>query len=791
MGNAGGGDPVARDSLQDEFSIVHHRARRVDAVEKVTGRAKFAADLYFDGMLHARVLRAKFPHARIVRIDASEASRVPGVIAVITHEDIPGVKTFGPVRQDMPVFAFDKTRYLGDGVAMAVATTVEAAEHACELVRVEYQELPAVFSPEEAMAEGAPILHDDVPGNVVNHHVVRKGDVDAGFAASDVVVEREYRTQFIEHAYIEPEAAVAVPNPAEGSVTVYGSIQNPFTARRVVAQVLGVSLNRVRIVQCAMGGSFGGKDDVMSCMCARAALAALKTGRPVKIVNTREESIVEGYKRHPYLLRYKVGATRDGRLLAMEIRILADAGAYASMTPFVTWRSVVQATGPYEVPNVKTDVYGVYTNNTYTGAMRGFGSPQIIFAHESLMDELAAELDMDPLDLRLRNGFRQGSVTATGQALDDHAVSLVEVMEKASEAIGYREKRRAYAEAARREGARKVRGVGLAASYRGVSLGGEGVDATGAIVSVQQDGSVYVYAGLAENGQGLRTIFSQIAAEELGCNLEDVVFMDTDTSLIPDGGPTVASRSTVMGGSAVRDAARKVRETLLGVAGEMLGTSSDALRSSRGRIFVSGDPARGLSFREVAQAAYNRGELMAAFGWHKGPKVSWDEEHGQGRAYFTYVYACQAAEVAVDTETGKVRVLKVAAAHDVGRAINPATVEGQIYGGVAMGMGYGLLEEVEMSGGVTRTQNFDEYLIATSLDVPEVIPILVENPDSYGPYGAKTVGEPTCELLAPAIANAVAHATGRRVRELPLDLERVLLGRSLRAARGKRGSEMS
>ncbi|MDI7247477.1 MAG: xanthine dehydrogenase family protein molybdopterin-binding subunit [Bacillota bacterium] len=776
---------------REEFGVVHRAAKRVDGVEKVTGKARFAADLYFDGMLHARVLRAKFPHARILRIDASEAQNAPGVVAVITHEDVPGAKTFGPVRRDMPVLAFDKTRYLGDGVAMIVATTLEAAEQALELVRVDYEELPAVFSPEEAIAEGAPVLHEDAPGNIVNHHKVRKGDMEAGFAASDVVIEREYRTQFIEHAYIEPEAAVAVPNPGEGSVTVYGSIQNPFTARRVVAEVLGVSLNKVRIVQCTMGGSFGGKDDVMSCMCARAALAALKTGRPVKMVNTREESIVEGYKRHPYMLKYRVGATKDGKLQAMEIRILADGGAYASMTPFVTWRSVVQATGPYEIPNVNTDVHGVYTNNTYTGAMRGFGSPQIIFAHESLMDELAAELGMDPLDLRLKNGFRPGSVTATGQTLDDHAVSLVEVMQKAADAIGYREKRKAYNEAARRAGSKKVRGVGIAASYRGVSLGGEGVDATGAIVSVQQDGSVYVYAGLAENGQGLRTIFSQIAAEELGCHLEDVVFMDTDTSLIPDGGPTVASRSTTMGGNAVRDAARKVREMLLSVAGEMLGTSCEALRAAGGRVFVAGRPERSVSFADVARAAYSRGELMAAFGWYKGPKVWWDEESGQGRAYFTYVYGCQAAEVEVDTETGRVKVLKVAAAHDVGRAINPATVEGQIYGGVAMGMGYGLLEEVEMARGVTRTQNFDEYLIATSMDVPEVMPIVVENPDPYGPYGAKTIGEPTCELLAPAIANAVCNATGRRIRELPLDLEKVLLGRSLKAARGRRGSEQA
>ncbi len=738
-------------------------------------------------MLFARMLRARLPHARILRVDTRQAERAPGVAAVVTHADVPGARAFGPVHQDMPVFAFAKTRYLGDGVAMVVAETDLAAERALPLVLVEYEELPAVFDPEEAVSKGAPIVHDGFPDNIANHHAVRKGDVEAGFRASDIVLVREYRTQFVEHAYIEPEAAVAVPNPSEGSVTVYGSIQNPFTARRVVAQVLGVSLNRVRVIQCAMGGSFGGKDDAMSCMCARAAVAAMKTGRPVRIVNTREESIVESYKRHPYVMRYKVGATRDGKLQAMEIHILADAGAYASMTPFVTWRSAVQAAGPYEISNVKTDVYGVFTNNTYTGAMRGFGSPQIIFAHESLMDELAAELGVDPLDLRTRNGFREGSVTASGQVLDGHRVSLAEVMERAADAIGYREKRKALPGDAKTGPI--VRGVGLAASYRGVSLGAEGVDATGAIVSVQQDGSVYLYAGLAENGQGLRTVFSQIAAEELGCSLEDVVFMDTDTSLVPDGGPTVASRSTTMGGNAVRDAARKVRETLVGVAAEMLGAPCETIVSSGGEMSVAGECGRSVGFGEVAREAYGRGELLAAFGWYRAPKVSWDEETGQGKAYFTYVYGCQAAEVEVDTETGKVRVLRVAAAHDVGRAINPATVEGQIYGGVAMGTGYGTLEEVEIVRGVTKTRNFDEYLIATSMDVPEVVPIVVENPDSYGPYGAKTIGEPTCELLAPAIANAVCHATGKRVRELPLDLERVLLGRSLKAARGRRGSE--
>jgi len=322
-----------------------------------------------------------------------------------------------------------------------------------------------------------------------------------------------------------------------------------------------------------------------------------------------------------------------------------------------------------------------------------------------------------------------------------------------------------------------------------VSLGAEGVDAAGALVSVQPDGSVCLHSGLAENGQGLKTVFSQIAAEELGCRFEDIVFMDTDTSVIPDSGATVASRSTTMGGSAVRDAAKKVREVLLGVAAELLNAPYEEITAAGGKMYVNEDPARCMEFKDVAKAAYGKGQLMAAIGWYQAPRVSWDEKTGQGKAYFTYVYGCQAAEVEVDCDTGQVKVLKVAAAHDVGRAINPATVEGQIYGGVTMGMGYGILEEVELQDGVTKTRNFDEYLIPTSMDVPEIVPIIVENPDSYGPYGAKTIGEPTCELLAPAIANAVYNACGKRIRRLPLDLERVLLGYSLRAARGKRGSD--
>lgn len=766
------------------METVRQSKKRLDARIKVTGRARYGADSTVEPVLHGAVLRASIAHGVVKSIDSSRALQCPGVKAVLTGKDVPGETTFGLVIPNLPVLVGEgqKVRYKGDAVAIVAAETKKQAREALQYIEVVYEELPGVFDPEEALQEGAPQIHGDAPGNIVNHHPLRRGDVEKGFQEAHVILEREYSTQCIEHSYIEPEACVAIPHEGPAAITVHGCIQNPFATRKDLARVLNLPMNKVRVVQTYMGGSFGGKDQAMSQISARAALLALHTGQAVKMVYDREETFLETYKRHPFRMKYKVGARRDGTLTAMEIHILADSGAYCCMTPFVTWRTTVQCTGPYVVPNVKADIYGVYTNNVYTGAMRGFGSPQPIFAQESLMDELAEELGMDPLALRRKNGFRQNSVTATGQTLDSHTVSLMEVIDKATEKAGYEEKRARYAH---QEGPIR-RGIGLACSFRGCSLGAEGVDATGATVSVQEDGTVYVAAGLAENGMGLNTVFSQIAAEELGISLDRVVFLEADTTLIPDGGPTVASRSTLMGGNAVRLAAEKVRETLFGSAAKVLKAGAEELEARNDGIQVLGDSSRRCSFEEAVAAARGEGELLAAYGWYKAPKVDWDEEKGQGRAYFTYVYGCQVAEVEIDMETGQVKVLEVVAAHDVGRAINPEALNGQIYGGVAMAMGYALLEEVDVFQGDMKTLNFDEYLIPGARDMPKITPIIVENPDGFGPYGAKSIGEPTTELLAAAVANAVAQGANRRIRELPLDLERVLLGHSLKTKRYRR-----
>ncbi|MGD0261142.1 MAG: xanthine dehydrogenase family protein molybdopterin-binding subunit [Verrucomicrobiota bacterium] len=817
-----------------ETRIIGKGERRVDALGKVTGRAKFAADYNAGHQLYGKVLRAAYPHARILGIDTAAAKRLEGVEAVLTAQDIPGEKVIGIVVKNQAILAFDKVRYLGDGLALVAARTREIAEAAVKLIKVEYEPLPVVSDPEAALAPNAPRIHGE--NNTFVHHKVRKGDVEKGFAQADFVLERRFRTPCIEHSYLEPEAALA--EPAEhGGVVVIGSVQNLFSSRRSVAAALKLDLNRVEIIQATLGGSFGGKDEVMTSMCCRAALLALATGKPVKMANSREESMLESYKRHPYVLYYKWGAKKDGSITAMEIKCIADGGAYASMSPFVTWRSVVQATGPYYCENVKTDVYAVYTNNNYTGAMRGFGSPQVNFAIESMMDELGERVGKDPLEIRLQNGFKDGAVTATQQRLT-HKVSLTEVLTKAAEAADFRAKWKKYRRAAKAQGylepwvgpravparsvqeqsrvlgtsdhpgavvaaasrdgsrsgkvdgalaAPKRRGIGLACSYRGVSLGAEGVDAAGAIVSVQTDGSVIVSSGITDMGQGAQTQMSQIAAEVLGISMDRIRFLKTNTSRVPDSGPTVASRGTIMGGSAAKKAAEIVRATLLGAGAEMVKVAADNCELADNYLVEKRSGKRLASFTEVAAECFRRGKAMHALGWHKAPPTSWHEEEGKGEAYFTFVYGANVAEVEVDTETGKVDVLGFVSCHDVGKAINRNSVLGQFYGGVAMGLGYGLLEEFDYEETVPKQLNFDEYLIATAMDVPNIKGIIVENEDAAGPFGAKSVGEPANELAAPAIVNAIYNATGKRICEIPATLERVLLGHKL-TRKGARSS---
>lgn len=762
---------------------------RVDAIEKVTGRAVYADDIVLGGMLHARPVHAEHSHAEIVSVDVCGALAIGGVVDVVTARDVPGSNLVGGIVRDHQVLAAERVLYAGDVVAVVAAQTPEAAAAGAAAVRVAYRPLEPLLDPEEALRPGAPALHPECPDNVVMRYHVRHGDAAAGLAGSEVTVEREYRTQYVEHAYLEPEACVAVPE-ADGAVSVFGGMQHPFTTRRFVAAATGLPLARVRVVQTTLGGGFGGKDDTISVVCARAAILALRAHRPVKLVYTREESLRESYKRHPFRARYRAGAGRDGRLRAMDVRITADSGPYCTTSPFVIWRPTVQCTGPYVVPAVFCESTAVYTNGPLTGAMRGFGSPQINFAIESTIDDLAAAVGLDPVEFRKRNFFTQGCTTHTGQKLDGHTVSIAQVLDVAIERFGWRE---AYARCSRGKPGPDglLHGVGLACSYRGVSLGAEGNDFCSALVNVQPDGSVVLQVGVAENGQGLKTVMTRILCGELGIDPSLVRYLDVDTSQVPDGGPTVASRGTLVGGNAVIDAARRIREMMSLALAEILGQAPPAscagantttrnqqpttnslqpvpLEFAGGRVRHP-DTGKSLSWKEAVFACHGRRIHLSAMGTWRGPFVDWDEERGRGDAYFTYVYGCNVAQVSVDPKRGTVTVNRLLGVYDVGRAIDPEGVRGQIYGGLAMGLGFTLSEEVEVDGeGRIRSVNFDRYRIPKATAMPVLDAAIVENADPAGPWGAKSIGEPANELVAPAVCNAIFHATGVRVTRLPV-----------------------
>ncbi|HMK38162.1 MAG TPA: xanthine dehydrogenase family protein molybdopterin-binding subunit [Bacteroidota bacterium] len=757
----------------DKHPTIGNPERRVDGWGKVTGAAKYAADYSLPRQLFGRVLRSKHPHARIVSIDTAIAAKLHGVEAVLTAKDIPGARTFGSVVKNQEILAGEKARYLGEGIALVAARSWGIAEEALRLIHVVYEPMPVVSDPELAMWEDAPRIHPE--GNVFVHHKIRKGNIEKGFAASDFVIQRRFRTQFVDPSALEPEAVLAEPDE-HGGVNIVGSIENVFSCRRAVASALNLDLNRVHMTQATLGGSFGGKDDVMASMCCRAALLARATGRPVKIVNTREESMLEGSKRHPFAMYYRWGAKNNGAITAMEIRCVGDGGAYGAMSPSVALHAAVHATGPYACENVKTDLYGVYTNNNYTCAMVGVGSPQVNFAVESMMDEIAERAGMDPLEIRLRNFFRRGSLTATGQRLD-HEVSLREVLQKAADGIGFPDKWNKFREAS--EGTHRS-GVGLSCGYRGVSLGGGSTDAAEAVVSVQTDGSVIVSSGITDAGEGTGTLISQIVAAVLGIPVGKILFLNSDTHRVADSGPALAARGTIMGGSAAKNAAEIVRATFLDVAAAMSGSSPRDLLLENGYVVKSADRSRVASFVEVAAECFEKGRPMHGIGWHRAPKTSWDESTGSGEPHFTFVYAASAAEVVVDAETGKVDVKDIVCVSDVGTAVNRDLVKGQMIGGVAMGLGYGLLEEFSVEEGIPARLNFDEYLIPTSMDVPPVRTVVVENGDAAGPFGAKSSGEQSGDIVAPAIVNAIFNATGKRITDLPASLERVHLGHALR-----------
>ncbi|RLG46948.1 MAG: aldehyde oxidase [Thermoproteota archaeon] len=749
----------------EEFLVVGKSVARVDALEKVTGRARFSEDFEFRDTLYVRLVKSPIPHGRILRIDAGEALRIGAL--VFTAADVPGENQVGYALPDQPLLAQGKVRFAGEPVALVAAEDPDLAERAADLVRVEYEELPAVFDPLEAMERTDVLVHEEAGSNVAERTRVRKGDVERGFEESDVVVENVYRTGYQEHAYLETETAVAIPDSQRG-VTVIGSIQYPHLCQRVTARVLGVPESRVRIVQPYVGGAFGGKDDMGPIVCAMAALVAFKTGRPAKLSYTREDSFTSTCKRDPAVIRYRSGADSEGRLRAIDVRIVMDAGAYANRGPYVLWRATMHAGGPYEVPNARVDGFLVYTNKVFEGSFRGFGNPQIQFAVESQMDELAERLGLDPLEMRLRNLLRPGSRTITDQLLES-SVGIAEAVRLLGERSNFRERWRRY----RSQTGRVRRGVGIACAYHGISTSRGVPDWSNATVIVSRDGSVLVETGICELGQGSWTAHAQIAAEVLGVPVEMVRVLGGTTDA-PDTGATHASRGSSIGGIGVYVAAKKIRERLSRVAAEILGCDPGEVEIREGRAYCRGEPDRSVGWRELVEAAYAGGYEMSATGYFFLPKGKFDMERGLGYAYPAFSYIANVIEVEVDVETGRVRVLRVWPALAAGRILNPRLVEGQIEGAVVQGMGYCLTEELKLRDGRILNPNFTDYLLPTAEDAPVVEePIYVEDLYEYGPFGAKGVGEMALIPTPAAIINAVKNATGVRITEIPATPEKV------------------
>ena len=721
---------------------------RPDAVEKVTGRGIYADDIYIEGMLHAKALRAKYPHANILKIDTSKAKALPGVVAVLTHEDIPGRKDSGVHEVDWPVLCYDKVRYVGDSVALVAAESIEIAEAALKLIEVEYEVLPIVTDPKDAAKPGAPILHaNHHTGNFKAEYLLENGDLVQGFAEADLIIEREYSTQFVEHGFIEPEAGVAVPEHS-GRITVYCGGQIPFGDRAQIAATLDVPETQIRVVNCLIGGAFGGKEDVS--VQIHVALLAAHTKRPVKMVLTRKESLMFHPKRHATQIYMKTGAKKDGTLTAHEVEIYGDGGAYASLSNHVMLRATTHAAGPNSVPNAKVVTHAMYTNNVPCGAFRGFGVTQSTFAMESHLDELAKELGITPLEIRRKNNLAVGKKTLAGHELTE-SVGLSECVELVAAEMDQHpfvaeegDKRRAW---------------GIACAYKNTGFGSGAYDAAGAEVELFANGRASVRAGAAEIGQGLVTVLGQIVSEELGVPFEKVDVLVADTDLTLDCSATTASRQTYVTGNAARHAAMEVRKLLSQTAAEMLDVAPETLTFKAGRVF---NHANSVDLFEVVRAARREGRI---------PKVSYQYVAPMVPKYhhFAFGFGAQAALVEVDVKTGEVQVLKIIAANDVGRVMNPLALQGQVEGSINMGLGMALQENFVMKDGYVVTDTLKKVNLPTIYQTPEVISFFVEHETKDGPYGAKGVGELASIPTTPAIINAIHNATGVRCYHLPCD----------------------
>lgn len=724
---------------------------RYDAPDKVRGLPIFADDYYENGMLYGKVKLSEYSHAEIAGIDTAEAEEIEGVRLILLGKDIPGKNAFGLERQDHPVIALSKVRYLGDIVAAVFADSKEAAEKGAEAVEVRYRPLKAVTTIEESASETV-LLHED--GNLAAETLVYKGDMEKGFAESDVVVEGEYTVPAVEHAYLEPESCLA--KYENGVLTVWTSSQSSRAMRTPIAENCALPEEKVRVIQTLTGGGFGGKEEPT--IQVHAALGALRLGVPVKMTLSREESIRISTKRHAMKIRMKHGAGKDGKLLAFSSSVLCDAGAYSSLTKYVNFRASVAAAGPYEIPNVRAESKAYFTNTNPGGAFRGFGSTQVCFASEIQMDKLAAELGIDPIQFRKINGIRSGGETITGQVLYT-GVGYIETLEAVEDTV---KKWRSELKPARP--GNKI-GIGIASSYKNVGIGTGTKDGAGAIIEITPDGALEVRTGATEMGQGLSTVAAQIAAQESGVSYGLIRIVNCDTARCPDGGVTTASRATFVTGNAVRlcaeEMGRYLREAAL----------KTGLLKRPGEEFIREDLIRIYSFllesHKPVSAEYSyyppKTFPLKVCGDHGG-----SAEAGQWDIHWAYCFTTHAVCIEADPETGDFEVLKVAAAQDAGKAIHPLNFRRQVEGAVVMGLGYGLTEAFIQMDDAIVTDNLKKLNVPMIGQVPEIEVHIVEIPHAEGPYGAKGMGEVPLNPVAPAISNALFNAIGVRFDNLPI-----------------------
>ncbi|MBI4319438.1 MAG: molybdopterin-dependent oxidoreductase [Chloroflexi bacterium] len=751
------------------LDIVGRRLRKIDDLDKVKGAGEFVGDIWLRDLLVGKVLRSPYAHARIANIDLGRAGRLAGVYAAVSFEDTPKLlwnpAGFPPLpgaklTEDQYILC-DKARHVGDAVAAVAAMDEDTASEALDLIKVEYEPLPAAFGVEEAMAEGAPLVHT-AERNVISYTPIAIGSVEEGFKAADHVFEDRYVTSRVSQCSLEPCGASLASFDASGRLTVWASTQMPYLVRSIVAGAMGMAIGDVRVIKPYVGGGFGSRlGAVNEPICA---LLARVAGRPVRLQYSRDESFIATESRHPIIFELKTGVQKDGTFTARQMKAIIDAGAYATRTPGFAVPVCRWFLGVYRTPHAQFEGYSVYTNTVPSGAYRGYGNPQAMFAVESQVDDIAASLGLDPLEVRERNHLCKGEVYAFN-GLPIESCGFHEVIARGKESIGWEEKR---GRANRGDGSKRY-GVGMGFMMHVSNAMPKTCETSGAMIKINEDGSANLVYSNSDCGQGSATVLTQVAAQELGLRFGDVrISRVADTDVAPYDVGSHASRQTYSGGNVVRKAAREARKKLMALAAKLLEASADDLEVGDGRVWVKGSPERATSVAEIARLAHFArvpGEGSQIIG------IASEEPPGNPPTY-----AAQFAEVEVDTETGVVRVLSFAAAHDVGKAINPTLVEGQIEGAVQQGIGYALTENlvIDQSTGKPLNGNLQDYRLLGTVDMPKIVSILVEVPSETGPFGAKSAGESGQVPTAAAIGNAIYDAIGIRLHEIPFTPEAVL-----------------